>query len=131
MQRSDLLAIAERARSKALSSATRLSIGDRNSLPLNTWPCSDIRSTRNRLTYNRNNPSSVCFAALQRRTFWDEARFRGKIGQEEAGMTSVDTNPFESGLDKNAANYVPLTPIGFLRRSASVYPARLPAGHRR
>src|SRR5262245_11349574 len=35
------------------------------------------------------------------------------------------TNPYESGLDKNAAKFVPLTPIGFLRRSASVYPNRL------
>src|SRR6516162_6491502 len=40
-------------------------------------------------------------------------------------MTLVDTNPYEIGLDKNAANYVPLTPIGFLTRSASVYPDRL------
>src|SRR3954470_21377772 len=33
--------------------------------------------------------------------------------------------PFEIGLDKNAANFVPLTPIGFLARSAAVYPDRL------
>jgi fatty-acyl-CoA synthase len=35
------------------------------------------------------------------------------------------TNPYEVGLDKNAANYVPLSPIGFLLRSAAVYPNRL------
>ena len=35
------------------------------------------------------------------------------------------TNPYEVGLDKNAANFAPLTPIGFLLRSASVYPNRL------
>jgi fatty-acyl-CoA synthase len=40
-------------------------------------------------------------------------------------MTPVDRNHYEIGLDKNAANYVPLTPIGFLLRSASVYPGRL------
>jgi len=40
-------------------------------------------------------------------------------------MIPVDTNPYEIGLDKNAANYVPLTPMGFLLRSASVYPDRL------
>ncbi len=34
-------------------------------------------------------------------------------------------SPYEIGLDKNAANYVPLTPIGFLERSASIYPERL------
>src|SRR5690242_11229137 len=38
-------------------------------------------------------------------------------------------NPFETGLDKNAANYVPLSPIGFLRRSASVYPDRVSVIH--
>jgi fatty-acyl-CoA synthase len=40
-------------------------------------------------------------------------------------MTLEDANPYEIGLDKNAANYVPLTPIGFLLRSAAVYPNRL------
>jgi fatty-acyl-CoA synthase len=40
-------------------------------------------------------------------------------------MSAADANPYEIGLDKNAANYVPLTPIGFLRRSAAVYPDRL------
>jgi len=32
-------------------------------------------------------------------------------------------NPFESGLDRNAANHVPLSPLSFLRRAADVYPA--------
>jgi fatty-acyl-CoA synthase len=40
-------------------------------------------------------------------------------------MTPEDANPYEIGLEKNAANYVPLTPIGFLLRSAAVYPNRL------
>ena len=29
---------------------------------------------------------------------------------------------YELDLDKNAANYVPLSPLTFLRRSAAVYP---------
>src|SRR6202000_3254927 len=29
---------------------------------------------------------------------------------------------YDIGLDKNAANYVPLTPLSFLERSAAVYP---------
>jgi fatty-acyl-CoA synthase len=37
-------------------------------------------------------------------------------------MTQMETNPYESGLDKNPANFVPLSPIGFLLRSAAVYP---------
>ena len=31
-------------------------------------------------------------------------------------------NPYEHGLDKQPANFVPLSPIGFLERSAMVYP---------
>ena len=31
-------------------------------------------------------------------------------------------NPYEHGLDKRPANFVPLSPIGFLERSAMVYP---------
>src|SRR5712691_8083319 len=32
------------------------------------------------------------------------------------------SSPYETGLDKNRANFVPLSPIGFLLRSAAVYP---------
>jgi fatty-acyl-CoA synthase len=42
---------------------------------------------------------------------------------------STSTSPYDIGLDKNAANYVPLTPIGFLVRSASIYPNRLAVVH--
>ena len=42
---------------------------------------------------------------------------------------STSTNPYEVGLEKNAANYVPLSPIGFLVRSASIYPNRLAVVH--
>jgi fatty-acyl-CoA synthase len=44
-------------------------------------------------------------------------------------MSAADANPYEIGLDKNAANYVPLTPISFLLRSAAVYPERLAVAH--
>jgi fatty-acyl-CoA synthase len=44
-------------------------------------------------------------------------------------MSKVYTNPHELGLDKNPANFVPLTPIGFLLRSASVYPDRVAVVH--
>src|SRR3954447_21303103 len=49
--------------------------------------------------------------------------FFGKSVMTEA------SHPYETGLDKNAANYVPLSPIGFLRRSASVYPNRISVIH--
>ena len=34
------------------------------------------------------------------------------------------TNPYELGLDKNAANFVALSPLSFIERSAGVYPDR-------
>jgi fatty-acyl-CoA synthase len=38
-------------------------------------------------------------------------------------------HPYEQGLDKNKANFVPLSPIGFLLRSATVYPERTSVIH--
>jgi fatty-acyl-CoA synthase len=38
-------------------------------------------------------------------------------------------NPYEVELDKNAANHVPLSPLSFLRRTASVYPDRTAVIH--
>src|SRR5258708_12483361 len=43
----------------------------------------------------------------------------------KSDMSERATHPYETGLDKNAANYVPLSPIGFLLRTTSVYPDRL------
>ncbi|MDO8606315.1 MAG: acyl-CoA synthetase [Phaeospirillum sp.] len=39
------------------------------------------------------------------------------------------SNPYDMHLDKNAANHVPLSPLGFLERSASVYPNRVSVIH--
>jgi fatty-acyl-CoA synthase len=44
-------------------------------------------------------------------------------------MSQESSNPYETGLDKNAANFVPLSPIGFLLRSAAVYPNRTAVIH--
>ena len=38
-------------------------------------------------------------------------------------------NPYAEGLDKNPANYVPLTPLTFIERSASIYPDRVATIH--
>jgi fatty-acyl-CoA synthase len=38
-------------------------------------------------------------------------------------------NPYQLGLDKNPANYVPLSPLSFLRRTAKVYPDRAAVIH--
>ncbi len=37
--------------------------------------------------------------------------------------------PFETDLDKNAANYVPLSPLSFLARTAAVFPSRTSVIH--
>ena len=38
-------------------------------------------------------------------------------------------NPYETDLDRNAANYAPLTPLSFLPRTAAVYPSRTAVIH--
>ena len=35
------------------------------------------------------------------------------------------SNPYELGLDRNPANYVPLSPLTFIERSAFIYPKRI------
>ena len=40
------------------------------------------------------------------------------------GGTRTDKSPYEAGLERNDANYVPLTPLSFLRRAAAVFPER-------
>jgi len=40
-------------------------------------------------------------------------------------------NPFEQNLDKNDANYQPLTPLSFLERAAAVYPNHVAIVHGR
>ena len=40
------------------------------------------------------------------------------------GGTGTDKGPYEAGLARNDANYVPLTPLSFLRRAAAVFPER-------
>ena len=44
-------------------------------------------------------------------------------------MGEPKPSPFETHLDPNPANYAALTPLGFLERSASVYPDRISVIH--
>ena len=39
-------------------------------------------------------------------------------------MSAGDRNPFETDLDKNPANYMPMHPSRFLERSAEAFPGR-------
>ncbi|NIR29444.1 MAG: acyl-CoA synthetase [Gammaproteobacteria bacterium] len=44
-------------------------------------------------------------------------------------MSRADTNPYEVNLDRNPANYAPLTPLTFIERAAAVYPRRIAVVH--
>ena len=37
-------------------------------------------------------------------------------------MESINNSPYEQGLDQSPANYIPLSPLTFIERSASVWP---------
>jgi fatty-acyl-CoA synthase len=41
----------------------------------------------------------------------------------------LHTNPYNFGLEKNSANYVPLSPLSFLERAAFAYPHRVAIIH--
>ena len=41
----------------------------------------------------------------------------------------IRVNPYQVDLDKNAANYTPLTPLSLLARTAYVYPKRAAVVH--
>ena len=43
--------------------------------------------------------------------------------------TPTRQNPYETGLDRNVANFAPLTPLSFIERAATVYPARTAVVH--
>src|SRR5258706_1164871 len=55
------------------------------------------------------------------------------IRQHRAGIyfriMDVKPNPFEKDLDKNPANHAPLTPLGFIERTATIYPQRVAVIH--
>src|SRR5437588_11339105 len=52
--------------------------------------------------------------------FWRELVTMDDSLAPSLQMTS--RNPFESDLDRNAANYTPLTPVSLIARTAYVYP---------
>ena len=44
-------------------------------------------------------------------------------------MSESGQSPYAVGLEKNAANYVALTPLTFIQRSAYIYPDRVAVIH--
>ena len=45
------------------------------------------------------------------------------------GKSDDHVSIFERGLDRNIANFVPLSPLSFLRRAADVYPDKVAVIH--
>jgi fatty-acyl-CoA synthase len=60
------------------------------------------------------------------------AQSPGYLGENAAKSTAerrikgrkMSANPYQSDLDKNAANHQPLSPLSFLKRAAKVYPEK-------
>src|SRR4051812_21625172 len=45
------------------------------------------------------------------------------------GETTVASTIYDTNLDKNPANYQPMTPLSFLERAAAVHPGRIAIVH--
>ena len=45
------------------------------------------------------------------------------------GIAMTRTNPFERDLDRNPANYTPLSPLSLIARTAYTYPQHLAVVH--
>jgi fatty-acyl-CoA synthase len=54
---------------------------------------------------------------------------RGTARPAHPVKTRLARNPYDTDLDRNAANYQPLTPITFLERAAKVFPERVAIIH--
>jgi fatty-acyl-CoA synthase len=52
-----------------------------------------------------------------------------KPGRQGGEIMAEMRSPYTQDLDRNAANYVPLTPLSFIARSAAVFPDRLAVVH--
>src|SRR5580704_16869459 len=50
-------------------------------------------------------------------------------GNRVKPMIAPAKSPYDTDLDRNAANYVPLSPLGFIERSAAIYPRRTAVVH--
>src|SRR6185312_849446 len=54
---------------------------------------------------------------------------RSQVGPSGRRTMAEMRSPYTQDLDRNAANYVPLTPLSFIARSAAVFPDRLAVLH--
>lgn len=51
------------------------------------------------------------------------------VNREDTLLSSVDLNPYESNLRRVAANYVPMSPLSWIARTAAIYPDRCAVIH--
>ena len=56
-------------------------------------------------------------------------RYREQMATHAGGFSVTAANSYDLGLGRNSANYVALSPLSFLRRTAAVYPDRLAVIH--
>ncbi|MBN9572133.1 MAG: AMP-binding protein [Alphaproteobacteria bacterium] len=54
---------------------------------------------------------------------------RAGITPRRALRTRLALSPYDQGLERNAANYQPLTPLSFLERAAQVFPDHIAIVH--
>src|SRR5690606_6358811 len=73
-----------------------------------------------------NVPGRSAVAAPLDRRYSDACRYGNEAGDV---MTIPADGAFEQNLGRNAANHVALTPLGFLQRTARVFPERLSVVH--
>jgi fatty-acyl-CoA synthase len=65
----------------------------------------------------------------QRRPIKDRPSVARLAAPRRAAAPRVSKNPFDVGLERNAANYAALTPLTFLERAASTFPDHLAVIH--
>jgi fatty-acyl-CoA synthase len=52
-----------------------------------------------------------------------------QVEETELGKNAERVDIFERELDRNAANFVPLSPLSFLKRAADIYPDKIAVIH--
>ncbi len=67
-------------------------------------------------------PKQVVSLPVGRRPVKDRPSVKRLAAPRPATVPRASKNAYETGLDKNAANYAPLTPLTFLERSAATFP---------
>jgi fatty-acyl-CoA synthase len=68
-------------------------------------------------------------ALMRRRMRWETPASAAGGSHAEQARQDLIVNPYEDGLGKNPANYVPLSPLSFIARAAEVFPDKVALIH--